>query len=404
MLIQILKEGIMKQYHIKKLFIILSLVLGLLVGPQEAQQSREPKRGTIEFYKQRELEAPPTIKSQLQKLREEIRSKNYTFQVGYNTALKYKIEEITGLVEPPNLRELIQKQKVIAKALVDQKMIAQVSETCSASSSSFNWQANNGVTPVKDQNGCGSCWAFATHGAFEGSYRIRNKKTIDSSEQDTLDCSGSGSCSGGWWAHQYLIDTGSAKEGNYKYKASQGTCKTNVTRPYKAVSWDYVGNQAIPSNATIKTALCQYGPLAIAVEVTTQFHAYTSGVFNACAGVWQPSTNYLFGGLVKPASGYIYACVTAGTSGSAEPPWPIPTNSNPHPRVNDGTIIWECLGKVNHGVTLVGWDDAKGAWLIKNSWGTGWGESGYMWISYDCNNIGYGASWVQAQETINNCD
>ena len=63
------------------------------------------------------------------------------------------------------------------------------------------------------------------------------------------------------------------------------------------------------------------------------------------------------------------------------------------------------LSTVNHGVTLIGWDDSKvagdrkGAWLIKNSWGTGWGtaaggpERGYMWIAYGSNNIGYGAAW-----------
>ena len=53
--------------------------------------------------------------------------------------------------------------------------------------------------------------------------------------------------------------------------------------------------------------------------------------------------------------------------------------------------------EVNHGVTLVGWDDSKQAWRIKNSWGPGWGESGYMWIAYNTNKIGYGASWVQAK-------
>jgi cathepsin L len=49
---------------------------------------------------------------------------------------------------------------------------------------------------------------------------------------------------------------------------------------------------------------------------------------------------------------------------------------------------------VNHGIIIVGWDDAKKSYRIKNSWGERWGEKGYMWIEYGCNNIGYGAAWV----------
>jgi len=94
----------------------------------------------------------------------------------------------------------------------------------------------------------------------------------------------------------------------------------------------------------LKKALCEYGPLAVAVAATPVFKAYKSGVFNE--------------------------------------------NSN---------------AGINHGVTLVGWDDSKEAWRIKNSWGTGWGEKGFMWIAYGCNQIGYAASWVQAGPGVPPC-
>lgn len=287
-------------------------------------------------YRKRELGATAKIKAELAALRDEAKDKQWTFEVGYTTAMDFSIDKITGLKPPSDWLIQAKQQNLMAKALLESSQIAL--GQCVASASKFNWAENNGVTEVKDQGNCGSCWAFATHGAFEGSYAILNKAMINSSEQDTLDCSGAGSCSGGWWAYDYLIKTGSAREADYPYLAVKGTCKA-VQRPYKAEVWGYVdANVDIPSVAALKKALCDYGPLAVAVAVTSAFQAYKSGVFNE--------------------------------------------NSN---------------ASVNHGVTLVGWDDSKQAWRIKNSWGPGWGESGYMWIAYNSNKIGYGASWVKAK-------
>ena len=52
---------------------------------------------------------------------------------------------------------------------------------------------------------------------------------------------------------------------------------------------------------------------------------------------------------------------------------------------------------INHVVVLIGWDDDKMAWLIKNSWGTEWGENGFGWIKYGSNNIGQFAAWIDAR-------
>ena len=290
-------------------------------------------------YKQRELTASDKIKSVLDALRSDKENKKWTFEVGYTTALDFDIEQLSGLKVPDNWLELAKKQDSLAQALMKNEQKTMFLGTCSAGASQFNWADHNAVTPVRDQGPCGSCWAFATHGAYEGSYAILNQTLIDSSEQDTLDCSGEGSCRGGWWAYQYLIDTGSAEEDDYSYVAKQETCRSDVSRPYKAVAWGYVDStREIPTVDALKKALCEYGPLAVAVEVTSAFKGYTGGVFNE--------------------------------------------NS---------------AGDVNHGVTLIGWDDAKEAWRIKNSWGSGWGESGYMWIAYGSNSICYAASWVQAE-------
>ncbi|UCH92091.1 MAG: C1 family peptidase [Candidatus Aminicenantes bacterium] len=384
----------MKHYRILQVFIIFVLFFGLFQGVQVGQ---EPDQ----YYLEREREAPEKIKAQLQTLRDEIRENNYTFQVGYTTVMDYTIEQVTGLVVPPNLSDLIKKQNLAVEKLKDKTLTAKTAGTCFVAASSWDWRKNKGTTPVRNQGACGSCWAFATHGAFEGSYRIKNNSIINSSEQDTLDCNPWGySCNGGWWAHQYLIDGGSAKESSYPYKARKGICQPKP-RPYKALAWGYVSSDSeIPEVAELKQALCQYGPLAVAVQVTYPFLAYSGGVFNACANVWQGSTNYTVNNMVKPSTGHdIYICIAPGTSGTTEPSWPGPPKPpNPPTNVNDGTVTWRYSGTVNHGVTLIGWDNNKGAWLIKNSWGSGWGEKGYMWIAYNCNNIGYAASWVQPGE------
>lgn len=295
-------------------------------------------------YEKRERIASDKIRADLAALRKEAADRQWTFDVGYTTAMDFAIEKITGLKPPAEW--MAKAKETVSMAGPNEETKRMFLGQCVANAAKFNWADYNGVTPVRDQGGCGSCWAFATHGAFEGSYAILNKELINSSEQDTLDCSGAGSCAGGWWAYDYLVKTGSAKDADYPYVATKGTCKTGVQRPYKATAWGYVDSTVqIPSVAALKKALCDYGPLGVAVAVTSAFQAYKSGVFNE--------------------------------------------NST---------------ANVNHGVTLIGWDDSKQAWRIKNSWGPGWGESGYMWIAYTSNKIGYGASWVQAKVSAPSCE
>jgi C1A family cysteine protease len=282
---------------------------------------------------------------------------------------------------------------------------------CSATAASFDWRQHQGATPVRDQDGCGSCWAFATHGAFEGSYALRNNFFIDSSEQDTLDCnSGGWGCGGGWWAFDDLTNHGAARESAYPYSGSKGTCRTNVQRRYRAEAWDYVSEAEVPTEAEMKQALCDHGPLAITVNVTDAFVGYTGGTFNACAQGWQASTNYVRGDLVRSSTGDLLECTKAGQSGTVEPSWPPPPPPQP-PDVIDNTVVWADRGYINHGITLLGWDDDKQAWLIKNSWGMGWGETGgqgvqrgYMWIKRGCNNLGVGAAWVRAKSCTTKCE
>ena len=347
----------MKTYRflIALAFVVLFLGGGLSAssnGPQTIQ----PERAQID-YAQREKLAPAAIKQRLTALRRRIIDRSLSFQVGYTTAMDESLDKLAGTRAPADLPALAARQNEIGlkllrldreardRALATIGSFPELQITCAANRSSFDWRTLGKVTPVRDQDGCGSCWAFAAEGAYEGSYAIRNGSLEDTSEQDALSCSGAGSCGGGWWAgvFNWLISHGTATEVDYPYTATDSACNTSVPAPYRAVTWAYVKSDGgIPPVADTKQALCEHGPLAVAVLATDAFQAYTSGVFNE----------------------------------------------------HDTTH------GINHGVTLIGWDDAKHAWLIKNSWGTGWGMAGYMWIAYDSNNIAYGAAWVQAANRL----
>jgi len=341
----------------KNTYIRYSTLLILFLAFLSVTIAQQPEQ----FYFQREKLAPVAIKANLQNLRQQAVAKQWQFQVGYTAAMDMPITQLAGLKAPQNLEAEIQSQNQSAQQLMQFDEVEQAKFVKlypnklphllppSPTATSLDWRKRGKVTPVRNQMNCGSCWAFATVGAYEGSYLIRNNTSLDVSEQAVLNCSGSGTCGGGWWAFNYMVSPGAPAEADYAYTANDKPCPSNLKNTYRAVAWGYVKNSSsIPSKAELKQALCTYGPLAVAVNVTPAFQAYTGGVFNE--------------------------------------------NNN---------------SGINHGVTLIGWDDAKNAWLIKNSWGTGWGstceygsERGYMWISYNSNNIGYAAAWVRARSVF----
>ena len=193
--------------------------------------------------------------------------------------------------------------------------------------SSFNWKDQGKMTAVRNQCSCGSCWAFATVAVYEAMIKIKHNVDVDLSEQEVNSCDNSSyGCSGGWEAWDFIQSNGGlAKESCFAYTATDAACKTSCTKYYPIDRYFDVSNTV----TNIKNAIYTYGPVWTTVYVDSYFQSYRSGTF------------------------------THNASG---------TN--------------------NHAVVLCGWDDNRQAWLMKNSWGTGWGESGYMWISYNVNGIG----------------
>jgi C1A family cysteine protease len=193
-------------------------------------------------------------------------------------------------------------------------------------------------TSVKDQGSCGSCWAFAAIGLHEAMILKKDGISVNLSEQYMLSCNPwAWGCGGGFWPNDMLVAPGAALETCMPYVATEIPCNTSCATPYKIVSWGFVtADNVVPPTADIKQAIYTYGAVQAGVYVNTKFQWYTSGTFSGC---------------------------------QKNPKW------------------------TNHAILLVGWDDAKGAWRLKNSWGTGWGEQGMMWIVYGCSKVGDGANY-----------
>lgn len=195
--------------------------------------------------------------------------------------------------------------------------------------SAFNWQAQ--CTSVKNQASCGSCWSFTATAAFEAVVNIWDKKQYDFSEQFLVNCDNTSSgCNGGSnSALNMYVKYGGVLETDAPYKAKDGTCAT-YTYHEKAKSYAKVSN----TQAALKQAVYDYGPMYVAICAGNNFSAAKAGQV-----------------LTK----------------------------------TDGTNL-------NHAVTLVGWDDSKGAWLIKNSWGSSYCDKGYVWVQYGVSGVGGAAA------------
>jgi len=200
----------------------------------------------------------------------------------------------------------------------------------------FDWRDFGGVSTVKNQAGCGSCWLFGAVGALESAVMINEGIEYDLCEQQVLSCRTPGTgCGGGFptWAWNYIRQHGSALESCMPYEADDTVpCDDEFCQKYATVS-DWVD---IPNTLdAIKTALGT-GPVTTSFTVYGDFYDYGSGCYE-----------------------------------------------------NPGT------DPTNHCMLICGWDDnacgGDGAWLVKNSWGDGWGDDGYVWLKYGTCNVGANA-------------
>lgn len=253
-------------------------------------------------------------------MQKEAKNKNYTFEIGKNSATKYTINQLCGLIQTKEVIRAPISSSVTPIRALPTKL-----------------DPRSSLTPVRNQGSCGSCWTFGTVGVFESALAVKAGIKTDLSEQYLLSCNTQGySCNGGWWVHEMHQNPGAVPESAFPYAASKVACKSGLPHNYKISSWGYVaGQNATPSYEALKTAIYNYGAVAAAVAVDSYFQSYKGGVFN---------------------------------------------------RVS--------TAQINHAIVLVGWDDASKSLLLRNSWGSGWGEGGYMWITYGSAKVGYNATYV----------
>jgi C1A family cysteine protease len=213
----------------------------------------------------------------------------------------------------------------------------------------FDWRTNTSLFPIRDQGSCGSCWAFSTAATLSDVIMIKDQQSKDISEQHMVSCDKHGwNCSGGFWAFDMYETEGLVYEKDLPYKATNGTCPATLPRNEKIANWAYVGKPVdlAPADEDLKRAIYEFGPISVAVNVTSAFQFYRGGVFSSC----------------------------------------VPTTTK----------------ELNHAVNIVGWNDEGGYWIMRNSWGRSWGESGYMKIKYGCNGIGSAAAYVNYKPTCEN--
>jgi len=215
----------------------------------------------------------------------------------------------------------------------------------------WDWRDQGAVTSVKDQGACGACYAFATLGNIESKLLIDGAGTYDFSENNAKECAwGDPSCAGG----NYLMlanlfsQKGTVLEWCDPYVENDVSCTETCPYIKTLLDWRIISGDAVPSTEVLKGYIQTYGPV------------YTS-MYAGDGDAWQTEfSNY------------------------------------------DGsyTLYYPGTEEPNHTVLIVGWDDnlthagGTGGWIVKNSWGTGWGDNGYFTIAYDSASIGKYSSFM----------
>lgn len=210
---------------------------------------------------------------------------------------------------------------------------ADTSAYCTISSSyipsAFDWRNCGAVTPVKNQGSCGCCWAFSSIASIEGQYAIKYGYLVSLSEQHLMNCDNSNNgCNGGFMTTAFNSmannKIGVPGQGVVPYLGYKSYCSSNVGNKVNVKGYTYAGST---DESVIMQYLYRTGPISVGINSNSYLQNYVSGILYLSSYQCNPSV-------------------------------------------------------INHAVTIVGYGTENNVnyWIVKNSWGTSWGEKGYFRI------------------------
>jgi len=276
----------------------------------------------------------------------------------------------TGFIPPAMDLSHITGQRMPDGSLVRESSVGQPPPP-----DSFDWRTQGKVTLGKNQGGCGSCYAFAAIADIESKILIDTNTTapVNYSENNAKECSWRelndygcpgqcwGSCDGGNYRMlaSLFSQKGVVLESDDGYVATDVACNSSCPYNKTLLDWRIISTDSVPDTDVLKNYIMTYGP------VYTTLYADSSQGFNSGY-----NGSYTFNYTKSPAAG------------------------------------------VNHGVLIVGWgsslppDQVTGlpgdGWIVKNSWGAGWGDNGYFYMHYGAANIGMYSSFLHSWQDYDN--